>query len=78
MLAEDARVHLDEELTENEIALPLAGLQPVMAPGPNGFPVEFFKTFMPQLGKHDMQVLQNASDTELLPLEWRQADIVAP
>ncbi|KAJ1216473.1 hypothetical protein NDU88_004074 [Pleurodeles waltl] len=56
-VSDEARAILDKVITEDELLSALAEIQTGKVPGPNGFPSEFFKAFMPQLKKHLLEVI---------------------
>lgn len=74
-LSTDAIDQLDSPLTMQELTLALQNMQNNKAPGPDGFPVEFFKAFhnqlIPLLHAVYVESLSNGS----LPFTLRQASI---
>lgn len=48
-LNSDAQTSLDQPLTANEIQAAINSMQGGRAPGPDGFPIDYYKTFAPKL-----------------------------
>lgn len=75
-LPDALREQLEAPLSQEELCTTLGELQPGKAPGPNGFPCEFFKRYFLQLGPHYHQVVEESRERGFLPDDWRHADIV--
>lgn len=75
-LSDALREQLEAPLSQEELCAALGELQPGKAPGPNGFPSEFFKQYFLQLGPHYHQVVEASRERGFLPDDWRHADIV--
>lgn len=70
-----ARDSLDSPLTTEELVEALSSLNSGKAPGPNGFPSEFYTRYGTKLGPHLLKVIEEARDLGRLPQDWRHAEI---
>ncbi|KAJ1135476.1 hypothetical protein NDU88_001915 [Pleurodeles waltl] len=68
-LSEEDRGALDGELTEEEVALAMRGLQLGKAVGPNGLPAEYFRCMGSKIAKHMQAMFQEAWRVGLLPVD---------
>lgn len=75
-LSDDVRDCLELPLTDEELGTALGGLNPGKAPGPNGFPCEFFTRYHTQLAPYYRAALEEARDAGRLPPDWRHAEVV--
>lgn len=66
---------LDSPLTQQELLLAIQKMQNNKAPGPDGFPVEFFKAFHKHLVPLLYSVYTESLSSGSLPLTMRQASI---
>lgn len=74
-MSTDAIDQLDSPLTTQELTLALQSMQNNKAPGPDGFPVEFFKAFHNQLIPLLHAVYVESLSNSSLPFTLRQASI---
>ena len=73
-LSEDRR-QLDVEITKEEVTRAVNKLQTGKAPGPDGFPAEFFQKFLPILVDPLTNMLKESLETGTLPYSMEMATI---
>lgn len=66
---------LEEPFTAEEIILALRSMQSRKCPGPDGFPVEFYKAFSEKLTPLLLNMYNESFESGLLPITLRQASI---
>lgn len=71
----DVAASLDGPLTLNELKGALMSMQNGKSPGPDGFPAEFFKTFLDSLSPLLLNMFNESLQTGTLPPSLRQATI---
>ncbi|XP_059578699.1 transposon TX1 uncharacterized 149 kDa protein isoform X1 [Alligator mississippiensis] len=64
---------LERDLSLEELAAATAGLASGKAPGLDGLPAEFYKTFWPLLGPSLLRVFQESLADKVLPISCRRA-----
>ena len=72
--AED-KVMLDAPITTEEITQAITSMQNGKTPGPDGFPVEFYKAFISKLAPFSCLLFQEITSDRKLPLTMTQATI---
>lgn len=72
----DTRVELEHNLTLEEIIAAIMSLQSGKAPGPHGFPIEFYKKCKDKLAPLLLSVYSEALVNNILPPTLRQASII--
>uniref|UniRef100_A0A669D0H5 Reverse transcriptase domain-containing protein n=1 Tax=Oreochromis niloticus TaxID=8128 RepID=A0A669D0H5_ORENI len=75
MLSSDSKNRLDEPIRPEELGAAIASLQPGKSPGPDGFPVEFFKAFSPLLLPQLHLTLSDSWKCGKLPPSFYEASI---
>lgn len=75
-LSDEVREQLELPLSDDELGGALGELNSGKAPGPNGFPSEFFKRYYLQLGPYYRSVVEEARERRILPPDWRHAEVV--
>jgi hypothetical protein len=63
-------------LTEEEVRLALAKLNPSKAPGPDGIPTKILKDYSTELAPHLTAIYNTTLSTGTLPEEWKEANVV--
>ncbi|KAJ3582854.1 hypothetical protein NHX12_024244 [Muraenolepis orangiensis] len=66
---------LEAVLTLQELFTAMGSLQNGRAPGMDGFPVDFYKSFWSEIGQDLLEVLNDSLQTGRLPLSCRRAVI---
>ena len=74
-VTERSTAELERPLGEQELHAALQGMEGGTAPGIDGLPVEFYKTFWSELGPDLLAVLNESLEDGLLPLSCRRAVI---
>ena len=72
-LEESQQQSLEQDFTVDELLIALHDLHDHKAPGFDGLPVEFYKTFWDLLGPTLLDVFKFSLQDGLLPLSWRHA-----
>ena len=72
---QDIKSRLDEPLSLDEVTQAIRSMQSNKSPGPDGFPIEFYKTFGDALAKPMLNMFNEALNIGLLPQSLRQASI---
>lgn len=67
---------MDCPLTLEELGGALNDLHTGKAPGPNGYPCEFYKRYFSKFGSHLLDAVEEAREQGRLTGEWRHAEIV--
>ena len=75
MLSSDNKTRLDAPLSQFEIAAAISSLQSGKSPGPDGFPVEFFKLFSCLLSHQLSLVLLDSLKQGKLPPSFYETSI---
>uniref|UniRef100_A0A803TMB0 Reverse transcriptase domain-containing protein n=1 Tax=Anolis carolinensis TaxID=28377 RepID=A0A803TMB0_ANOCA len=76
-ITEQQRESLNREITIEEIRKTLKTMKPNKAPGPDGFPVCFYKTLQEESILHLQGIMNKVLTKGEIPKSWSQADIVA-
>ncbi len=71
----DLNSDLGRPVVASEVAEAITAMQSSKAPGPDGFPIEFYKKFATLLGPLLVAVYNESFDTGTLPLTLTQASI---
>lgn len=66
---------MNAPFTKDEIWHAIQSMPSGKAPGPDGFPLEFYKQFWPELSPILMQVMNNIFEKNSLPESWSLAII---
>lgn len=74
-LTEDAKKELDADLTTEEISQAIQSINSGKVPGPDGFPIEFYKTFKEKLLIPLINMFEESYQTGTLPPSLRLAMI---
>ena len=74
-ISEDNRQMLDSPLQLNEVTEAIKLMNNNKSPGPNGFPVEFFKTFIEKLAPLLLRMFTQSLQQGCLPPTLTQASI---
>ena len=74
-LGDDARKQLDEQITASEIEEAIKTMQAGKSPGPDGFPVEFYRTFSKNLTPVLKEMYDESLRSSSLPLTLNEATI---
>lgn len=75
-LTEHHREFLDEAITQEEIKAAVMGMKSGKAMGPDGFPVEFFKSFLDLLLPSKEITFNLILETGEMPPSWHQATLI--
>uniref|UniRef100_A0A672IKH9 Reverse transcriptase domain-containing protein n=1 Tax=Salarias fasciatus TaxID=181472 RepID=A0A672IKH9_SALFA len=75
IIDQESAAQLDSELTAQELVLALQSMNNLRTPGPDGYPVEFFKTFHAKLIPLLHSVYLESLSSGCLPPTLRQASI---
>lgn len=75
-LMEQHKAMLDEDITAEEIKLVIKNMKTNKSPGPDGFPVEFYKTFVDILIPEMQRTFNSVIRTGVLPPSWYEAELV--
>uniref|UniRef100_R4GCU0 Reverse transcriptase domain-containing protein n=1 Tax=Anolis carolinensis TaxID=28377 RepID=R4GCU0_ANOCA len=76
-ITEQQRESLNREITIEEIRKALKTMKPNKAPGPDGFPVCFYKILQEEAIPHLQRIMNKVLTEGVIPDSWSQADIVA-
>lgn len=74
-LTEEAKSDLDKHLSVEELREAMKGLSSGKAPGPDGLPIEVYKTFAGKLLPHLLEVFNESDEKGILPPSLRVAVI---
>lgn len=74
-LTEDVKIDLDENLSVEELSEALKDLSSGKAPGPDGLPIQLYKTFAGKLLPHLLEVFNESFEKGILPPSLRAAII---
>ena len=69
----EANVDLGRALTLEELDIALQGMQCAKVPGVDGIPIDFYKSFWPEMGEDILAVLSDSLAKGRLPLSCRRA-----
>ena len=72
-ISEDERITLDSPLTTEELFNAIGDMNSGKAPGPDGLPIEFYKTFGKQLVRPLLDMYEESFDKGMLPDSLRLA-----
>lgn len=72
-LAEDAKLDLENYLSIKELVDAVQSMSSGKAPGPDGLPVEIYKTFSKRLMPHLLEMYTESYETGILPPSLRSA-----
>lgn len=75
ILTEEAKTDLDKHLSIEELTEAMKGLSSGKAPGPDGLPIELYKTFAGKLLPHLLEVFNESYEKGILPPSLRVAVI---
>uniref|UniRef100_A0A803TAQ7 Reverse transcriptase domain-containing protein n=1 Tax=Anolis carolinensis TaxID=28377 RepID=A0A803TAQ7_ANOCA len=75
-ITEIQRELLNKEITEEEIKKTIKLLKGNKAPGPDGFPASFYKTFQDVLAAQLKTIMNQILQGQEIPDSWRVADII--
>jgi len=71
----EKRTDLDKPITLNEVISSISAMQSAKAPGPDGYPVEFYKRFSPKLVPLLLEMFNHSLDQGALPQTLTEANI---
>lgn len=74
-LFEEVQINLDKNLCVEELLEELKSMNKGMAPGPDGLPVEIYKTFSGKLLPHLLDMFNESYENRILPPSLRSAVI---
>lgn len=74
-LTEEAKTDLDKHLCVEELSEAMKGLSSGKAPGPDGLPIELYKTFAGKLLPHLLETFNESYEKGILPPSLRAAVI---
>lgn len=72
-ICDESKAKLDNPISLSEILQAISQMQSGKSPGPDGFPVEFFKRFSSELSPWLLSVFEESFDNGSLPFSMRQA-----
>uniref|UniRef100_A0A3P9JT67 Reverse transcriptase domain-containing protein n=1 Tax=Oryzias latipes TaxID=8090 RepID=A0A3P9JT67_ORYLA len=75
VITEDQNELLTAEITEGELSRAITDLKANKAPGPDGFPSEWYKKFKMELLPFLTQILNKVLKENKIPPTWKQANI---
>lgn len=75
-ISPDHSAYLDKPFTKEELHNTIKALKPNKAPGTDGLPSEFYRTFQSSLVDHLLKVCNNVLLTGELPPSWTESNIV--
>lgn len=75
-LSNAERSSLISEVTKEEVYLTILDLPPGKSPGPDGFNIEFYRTFWPVIGNHLFLAIKYFFDNSVLPSSWGNTSII--
>uniref|UniRef100_A0A803TU16 Reverse transcriptase domain-containing protein n=1 Tax=Anolis carolinensis TaxID=28377 RepID=A0A803TU16_ANOCA len=75
-ITEDQREFLNKEITQDEIRRTIKAMKGNKAPGPDGFPACFYKTFQNELIPHLQKIMNQILLGNEIPDSWKSADII--
>lgn len=74
-ISEDTRAFLNAPFSKEEIWQSIQSMPTGKAPGPDGFPLGFYKQFWPELCPILMQAINSTLDSNSMPESWSLAVI---
>uniref|UniRef100_A0A803T3V9 Reverse transcriptase domain-containing protein n=1 Tax=Anolis carolinensis TaxID=28377 RepID=A0A803T3V9_ANOCA len=75
-ITDDQRELLNKEITKEEIKKAMNSMKPNKAPGPDGFPIYFYRVLENELLPWLVKIMNAAMREKKIPESWTQADIV--
>lgn len=75
-LTDQHRSMMDEDISSDEISRAIKAMKTNKTPGPDGFPVEFFRAFAELLVPEMENTFNSILHTGVLPPSWYEAEII--
>lgn len=75
-LSEDHKAMMEAPITADELARAISHMKANKAPGPDGYPAEFYKAFAPTLIPAMLKIFNSIMETGTLPPSWKDSLLI--